>query len=124
MRQAVAVAKMLPRDAVERREGFQVQRREHRDAGQRRQVLAMLLFAAIALRRVTCEQNHNRMKGRAREIADPAIRTAVARDAENRRPGGHPVAEFLRERRERLVVDAERAQAVAGEGNRHPACVG
>ena len=84
----------------------------------------MLSFAAIALRDVACEQNHNRMKGRTREIADPAIRTAVARDAENLRPSGHSLAEFLRERRERPVVDAERAQPVARERNRDPACVG
>jgi hypothetical protein len=111
-------------DAVERREGFQVQRREDLHAGERRQVLAMLTFAAIAFRGVTCEQNHNGMKGRAREIADPAIRTAVAFDAENPCPSGHPVAEFLRERRERRVVNAERAQPVARERNRDPACVG
>ena len=41
------------------------------------------------------------MKAGAREIAEPAIRIAVAGDAENLGPGGHPVAEFLRERRER-----------------------
>ena len=88
------------------------------------EIVAMLRFAAVAFRDVACEQNHDRMKAGAREIAEPAIGTAVAVDAENLRPGGHPVAEFLRERRERAVVDAERAQAVAGEGNRDPARVG
>ena len=115
---------MLARDAVERREGFEVQRREDVDAGERRQVLAMLSFATVAFPGVAREENHNRMKRRAREIAEPSIGAAVADDAENLRPGGHPMAEFLGERRERGVIDAERTQPVARERDRDPACVG
>ena len=84
----------------------------------------MLRFTAVAFRDVACEQDHDRMKAGACEIAKPAIGTAVADDAENLRPGGHPVAEFLRERRERAVIDAERAQTGARERNRDPARVG
>src|SRR3954452_6208278 len=115
---------MFARDAVERREGFEIQRREDLHSGERRQVLAMLLFAAIAFLRVAREQNHDRVKRRAREIAEPSIGAAVAGGAENRRPCSHPLAEFLGERRERSVIDAERTQSVTGERDRDPACVG
>ena len=45
---------MLARHTVERREGFEVQRREDGDAGERRQVLAVLSFAAVAFLGVAC----------------------------------------------------------------------
>src|SRR5204863_4846180 len=115
---------MLARDAVERREGFEVQRREDVDASERRQVLTMLSFATVAFLGVACEENHNRMKRRAREIADPSIGAAVADDAEHLRSGGHPLAELLGKRRERSVAYAERTQPVARERDRDPACVG
>ena len=84
----------------------------------------MFSFAAVALRNIAGEQDHNRMKGGTRQIAHPAIRCAVTRHAENRRPSGHAVTEFLRKRRERPVVDTERVQSGTGECNRDPACVG
>ena len=120
LREAVTVAKMLARDAVERREGFEVQRREDVDSGERRQVLAMLSFAAVAFLGVAGEQNHNRVKRRAREIADPSIGAAVAGDAENLRSGGHPLAELPGKGIQRLRGHAERFQALEGERHAHP----
>ena len=43
--------------------------------------------------------------------------------AEHLRARGHALPELLRERGERSLVHAERAQAVPGEGHRHPALV-
>ena len=83
----------------------------------------MLSFAAVAFLGVSCEQNHNRMKRRAPEFADPSIGAAVADDAENLRSGGHPLAELLGKRCEPGVVHAERAQTAACKSYGDPAGV-
>ena len=101
LRQAITVAEMLAGDAVEGRDRFQVQRRQHSDAGERRQRIRDAAFAPIAFRDIAGKQNHDRVKRRTREIADPLIGMVVPGDAENLRARSHALAKFLGERRER-----------------------
>ena len=58
------------------------------------------------------------------EIADPVVGVVRAGDPQNLRARRHALAELLGKGRQRGFVDAERAQAVPGEGDGHPSGVG
>ncbi len=113
---------MLMRVA-ERRNGLKVERGEDLDAGAIRDKLRVFRDAAALLRRVPRKENDDRVQIGARKPADPMLGSVQAGVAEHLRPGRHAVLELLGKRRERGLVQSERAQAVPRESRRHPALV-
>ena len=83
----------------------------------------MLVDAALALRDVAREQDDDGVQIRSWQPADPVVRMVGAGIAEDLRPRGHALAELVGKRRQRGLVDAERAQPVPGERDGDPARV-
>ena len=63
------------------------------------------------------------MKVRAGEATDPVVRMILSGVAEHLRAGNHALLELFGKRGQRSLVHAKCAQAVPGEGHRHPALV-
>ena len=122
LRQPVAVAEMLVR-VSERRNGLKVEHGEDLDAGAAGDKLPVLRDAPVMLRLVPRKENDDRMQIGARKTADPMVGSVQAGVAEHLRPRRHALLELLRKRRERSLVQSERAEAVPGESRRHPALV-
>ena len=122
LRKPVAVAEVIVR-IVERRRRLQVQRRKHLHALALRDEFFVLDLATAALGGIAGEQDDDGVEVRAGETAHPVIRMIFSGIAEHLRAGDHALLELLGERGQRSLIHAERAQAVPGEGNRHPALV-
>ena len=122
LRKPVAVAEMVVR-IVERRRRLQVQRREHLHAFALCDELVVLGDAACALGGVAGKQDGDGVEVRAGEAAHPVVRMILSGVAEHLRAGDHALLELFGERGQRSLIHAKRAQAVPGEGHRHPAFV-
>ena len=122
LREPVAVAEMVVR-IVERRRRLQVQRGEHLNPFAPRDELIVLGQAALALSGVAGEQDGDGVKVRAGEASHPVVGMILSGVAEHLRAGDHALLELFGERGQRSLIDAECAQAVPGEGHRHPALV-
>ena len=81
---------------------------------------AAVLGAMLAFGHVSCEENHDRVKVRARQTAHPAIGMIGAGIAEDGGASRHALTEFFGKRRQALVVDSEGAQAVPCKRDRDP----
>src|SRR5262249_49270170 len=119
LRDTIAITEVIV-GVLERWSRLEVERRERFDAWELRGVLLVFLDAPLPLRHVAREQNHDRMKVRAGEAAHPVIGMVRARVAEHLRTRRHALAELLRKRRKRRLVDAKRSQAIPGEGDGDP----
>ena len=102
---------------------LQVQRRDHLYAFAPRDQLVMLGLAALPLGGVAGKQDRNGVKVGPGEAADPVVRMILSGVAEHLRAGDHSLLELLGKRGQRSFVHAQCAQAVPGEGHRHPAFV-
>ena len=122
LRQPVAIAEMFMR-VSERRNGLKVEHGEDLDAVAAGDKLPVLRDAPVVLRRVPRKENDDRMQIGARKAADPMFGGVHAGVAEHLRARRHALLELLRKRRERSLVQSERAEAVPGESRRHPALV-
>ena len=122
LREPVAIAEVVV-CIVERRRRLQVQRREHLNAFAPRDELVVLRLAAPALGGIAGEQDRDGVKVRAGEASDPVVRMILSGVAEHLRAGDHALLELFGERGQRTLIHAKRAQAVPGEGHRHPALV-
>ena len=83
----------------------------------------MFNLAALTLSGVAGEQDDDSVEIRAGEAAHPTFRVIYAGVAEHFRAGDHSLPELFRERGQRSLVDTQCAQAVPGEGDRHPTFV-
>ena len=83
----------------------------------------MLDLGAAALGGVAGEQDDDGVEVRAGETAHPVVRMILSGIAEHLRAGDHALLELFGKRGQRSLIHAERAQAVPGEGHRHPALV-
>jgi hypothetical protein len=80
-------------------------------------------MALLALGRVAGKQDSDGVEVRAGETAHPVVRMIVAGISKHFRARDHALLELFGERGQRSLIHAERAQAVPGEGHRHPAIV-
>src|SRR5260370_10686877 len=108
---------------LEPRRRLQVQRREHLHALALRNEFVVLYLAAITLGSITGEQDGDGVKVRAGEATHPVVRMILSGIAEHLRPGNHALLELFGERGQRALIGAKCAQAVPGEGHRHPALI-
>jgi hypothetical protein len=108
---------------VEWRRRFQIQRGEHLNPFAPCDELIVLSQAAPALSGVAGEQDGDGVKLRAGEASNPVVRMILSGVAEHLCAGNHALFELFGERGQRALIDAECAQAVPGEGHRHPALV-
>jgi hypothetical protein len=83
--------------------------------------LLVLLNAAFPFFHVTREEDHDRVKIRARKMAYPVIRMIRTGVAEDGGAGRHPLTKLFRERRQGGVLDPQGAQAVPRERDGDPA---
>ena len=83
----------------------------------------MLCLAALALGGIAGEQDDDGVEVRAGEAAHPVVRMILSGVAEHLRAGDHALLELFGKRGQRSLVHAQCAQAVPGEGDRHPALV-
>ena len=97
---------------------------DHLDARKLRMRAARLLDHGLQPLAVRGERRQSDVDVAGAERLLPVLRTAVADIAQQRRAGRHPLSELRREAVERALRDAERLQAVIGEGGRDPGVVG
>ena len=83
----------------------------------------MLGSAALPFGGVAGKQYRNGVKVGPGEAAHPVVRMILSGVAEHLRAGDHSLPELLGKRGQRSFVHAQCAQAVPGEGHRHPAFV-
>ena len=83
----------------------------------------MLYLAAATLGCIAGEQDGDGVKVRAGEASHPVVRMIFSGVAEHLRAGNHALLELFGERGQRTLIDAKCAQAVPGEGQRHPPLV-
>ena len=119
LRQTVPVTEMIM-GVIKRRNGVKVEHGEDLDAGAAGDKLLVLRDAPVMLRLVPREENDDGMQIGTRKPADPMFRGVHASVAKRLRPRRHALLELLRKRRERSLVEPERAEAVPGKGRRHP----
>ena len=108
---------------IERWRCLEIQRREDIHSFKLREQPFMLRLTPAALRRVACEENHDRVQLPTGKPAHPVvgmIRTRIAEDLRTRR---HTLLELLRKRCQRRFVDAQGAKAIPSEGHRYPSLV-
>ena len=122
LREPVTVPEVVVRVAEGWRR-LEVERREDLYSFESREQPFVLRLTAALLRRVACEENHDRVQLRTGKPAHPVIGMIRARIAENLRTRRHTLLELLRKSRERRFVHAERAKALPGEGDRYPSLV-
>src|SRR5262245_10249620 len=122
LRHAIPISEMIV-GVLERRRRLEIERRQRFDARKLRGILLMFLAAPLPLRRVAREQDHDCMKFRTGEAAHPMIGMVRARIAQHLRARRHALAELLRKRRERRLVDAQRSQAVERKSDGDPSRV-
>src|SRR3954454_15904864 len=108
---------------VKWRRRFQIQRAEHLNPFASCDELIVLSQAALALGGVAGEQDGDGVKLWAGEASNPVGGMILSGVAEHLRAGNHALLELFGERGERALIDTECAQAVPGEGHRHPALV-
>ena len=119
-RHAIAVAEMIVR-VVERRGRLEIERRERFNPGELCRVLLVLANAALSFGDVAGKEDHDRVEVRAGKAAHPVIGMIGPGIAEDRGARRHPLTKLFGKRRQTCVIDAERTQAVPGEGDGDPA---
>ena len=110
LRQPVPEAEVVV-GVVERRRRVQIQIRQPAHAVAPGDQLVVRRRGPGVLGVVAREQDRDRVQVVAGQSADPVVRVVAPGVAEDVGPGGHALAELLREGRERLLGHPERAQA-------------
>ena len=106
LRHAIAVAEVIV-CVLERRSGFEVERRERLHARELWRVLLVLPDAALAFRDVAREEDHDGVEIGTRQTAHPVVRMVRAGISQDRRARGHALSELLGKCRQRRVVHAQ-----------------
>src|SRR5579885_1724015 len=119
LRKTIAIAEVFVR-VVEGRYGFEIQSGEQFDGRRPRKKGRVILPAALALGDIAREQDDDRVKIGASDVADPMPRMVCASSTDDFGASGHALAEFLRKGGERSFVDAESLQSVPGESHGDP----
>ena len=83
----------------------------------------MFFSASLAFGLIACEENGDGVQRGIGEIAKPVVWVVRPGDAKYLCSRSHTLFELVRKGGQGCFIEAERAKAVPGEGNSHPASV-